>query len=116
MIASSCSSVGAARSAIGTRRQRRPRRRWRGTGRGWARPAELRRAALLFFFEAVSDAADGLDVVGGRAELLAHCLPEGDALERTVDSHISKLRKKLEALGIKGMLYGVRGVGYRLWE
>lgn len=48
-----------------------------------------------------------------RAELLAHCLPESDALERTVDSHISKLRKKLEALGIMGIPDGVRGVGYR---
>lgn len=53
--------------------------------------------------------------VFSRAELLSHCLPENDALERTVDSHISKLRKKLEELGIQGMPYGVRGVGYRLW-
>ena len=30
-----------------------------------------------------------------RDELLHACLPEGDTLERTVDSHISKLRKKL---------------------
>ncbi|WP_041717356.1 response regulator [Alloalcanivorax dieselolei] len=50
-----------------------------------------------------------------RAELLAACLPEGDALERTVDSHISKLRKKLEELGVKGIPAGIRGVGYRLW-
>lgn len=48
-----------------------------------------------------------------RAELLAHCLPEGDTLERTVDSHISKLRKKLEALDIQGVPASVWGVGYR---
>lgn len=54
--------------------------------------------------------------VFSRAELLASCLPEGDALERTVDSHISKLRKKLEDLGVKGIPIGVRGVGYRLWS
>ncbi|WP_343641847.1 response regulator [Roseateles sp.] len=48
-----------------------------------------------------------------RAELLEACLPEGDALERTVDSHISKLRKKLEDLGIDGVPASVRGVGYR---
>lgn len=54
--------------------------------------------------------------VFSRAELLAACLPEGDALERTVDSHISKLRKKLEDLGVNGMPVGVRGVGYRLWS
>ncbi len=50
-----------------------------------------------------------------RAELLAACLPEGDTLERTVDSHISKLRKKLEELGVKGIPVSIRGVGYRLW-
>ncbi|WP_454723888.1 MULTISPECIES: response regulator [Cupriavidus] len=50
-----------------------------------------------------------------RAELLAACLPEGDALERTVDSHVSKLRRKLEDLGVQGIPAGVRGVGYRLW-
>lgn len=50
-----------------------------------------------------------------RAELLEACLPEGDAQERTVDSHISKLRKKLEDLGVQGIPVGIRGVGYRLW-
>lgn len=54
--------------------------------------------------------------VFSRAELLAACLPESDALERTVDSHISKLRKKLEDLGVTGFPVGVRGVGYRLWS
>lgn len=49
-----------------------------------------------------------------RAELLASCLPEGDSLERTVDSHISKLRKKLEDVGIEGIPIGIRGVGYKL--
>jgi len=52
--------------------------------------------------------------VFGRAELLAACLPEGETLERTVDSHISKLRKKVEACGLTGVLDSVRGVGYRL--
>ena len=54
--------------------------------------------------------------VFSRAELLANSLPEGDALERTVDSHLSKLRKKIEGLGIADILSGVRGVGYRLWS
>jgi two-component system response regulator AdeR len=53
--------------------------------------------------------------VSSRAELMANCLPEGDTLERTVDSHISKLRKKLEDLNVHGVPVGVRGVGYRLW-
>lgn len=54
--------------------------------------------------------------VFSRAELLENCLPESDALERTVDSHISKLRKKLELLGIHGIPFGLRGAGYRLWS
>lgn len=49
-----------------------------------------------------------------RAELLVACLPEGNALERTVDSHVSKLRKKLEDCGMSGVLTSLRGVGYRL--
>ncbi|MCW2248598.1 two-component system response regulator AdeR [Azospirillum fermentarium] len=52
--------------------------------------------------------------VFSRAELLGACLPEGEALERTVDSHLSKLRKKLEAQGVVGVPVNVRGVGYRL--
>jgi two-component system, OmpR family, response regulator AdeR len=52
--------------------------------------------------------------VFGRAELLDKSLPDSDALERTVDSHISHLRRKLEAAGAPGLLAVVRGVGYRL--
>jgi len=52
--------------------------------------------------------------VFSRAELLDACLPEGEALERTVDSHMSKLRRKLEAGGAVGWCSGVRGIGYRL--
>ncbi|MFJ1311455.1 response regulator [Agrobacterium sp. P15N1-A] len=49
-----------------------------------------------------------------RSELVDACLPEGEALERTVDSHVSNLRRKLAAAGADGLLSGVRGVGYRL--
>ncbi|MFD2235246.1 response regulator [Phaeospirillum tilakii] len=52
--------------------------------------------------------------VFGREELLVACLPEGETLERTVDSHLSKLRRKLETAGIEGVPASVRGVGYRL--
>lgn len=52
--------------------------------------------------------------VFSRMELLGACLPEGEALERTVDSHLSKLRKKLEGQGVMGVPTNVRGVGYRL--
>lgn len=49
-----------------------------------------------------------------RSELLLHCMADRDALERTVDSHVSKLRKKLEEHNLHSMLINVRGVGYRL--
>ncbi len=49
-----------------------------------------------------------------RLELVDACLPEGDALERTIDSHVSNARKKLHKAGAIGFLETVRGVGYRL--
>lgn len=49
-----------------------------------------------------------------RAELIDACLPEGEALERTVDSHISNLRRKLAQADADQLLIGVRGVGYKL--
>lgn len=49
-----------------------------------------------------------------RADILDACLPESDALVRTVDTHISNLRKKLEALGQMDFFPAVRGIGYRL--
>lgn len=67
-------------------------------------------------FKLLAQLASAPKRVFSRAELLANCLPESDALERTVDSHISKLRKKLDGLGIKDIPNGVRGVGYRLWN
>lgn len=51
--------------------------------------------------------------VFSRAELLALCSPESESLERTVDSHISKLRRKIEDLGLLGTPASIRGVGYR---
>lgn len=52
--------------------------------------------------------------VFSREELMQSCLPESDKLERTVDSHLSKLRKKLEAVDIFDVPFCVRGIGYRL--
>lgn len=51
-----------------------------------------------------------------RFELLESCMPEAETLERTIDSHVSKLRRKLEDLGVEGMPVSVRGVGYKLVE
>lgn len=54
--------------------------------------------------------------VFSRAELLAACLPESDALERTVDAHLNSVRRKLAAVGVTDALVTVRGAGYRLTE
>ncbi|UNK40503.1 response regulator (plasmid) [Shinella sp. H4-D48] len=51
-----------------------------------------------------------------RADILDACLPESDALVRTVDTHISNLRRKLEELGQTGFFPAVRGVGYRFFD
>ncbi len=51
-----------------------------------------------------------------REHLIEHCLPESDALERVIDSHLSKLRRKLDDAGQPGLIETVRGVGYRLWH
>ena len=48
-----------------------------------------------------------------RQALLEACMPESDALERVVDTHIYNLRKKLESVGKTEMLINVRGIGYR---
>lgn len=48
-----------------------------------------------------------------RLFLLEHCLPESDALERVVDTHVYNLRRKLEAAGVSDVLPAVRSVGYR---
>ncbi|KYK41018.1 MULTISPECIES: response regulator [Stenotrophomonas] len=54
--------------------------------------------------------------VHSRISLLHACLPEGETQERTIDSHVSKLRRKLESVGINGIPATVRGVGYRFLE
>ncbi|KAA0595392.1 two-component system response regulator AdeR [Azospirillum lipoferum] len=52
--------------------------------------------------------------VFSRAELIDACLPESDTLERTIDTHASNIRRKLQAAGLAAFFEGVRGVGYRL--
>lgn len=52
--------------------------------------------------------------VFSRAELVDACMPGSDAMERTVDSHISNLRRKLAEAGAADHCAVVRGVGYRL--
>lgn len=52
--------------------------------------------------------------VFSRSDLVDACLPESEALDRTVDSHIAHLRRKLRRAGADVELSTVRGVGYRL--
>lgn len=54
--------------------------------------------------------------VFSRTELLERSMPESDALERTVDSHLRNLRRKLADAGAAEALETVRGIGYRLSE
>lgn len=51
-----------------------------------------------------------------RAELLTAVAPDSEALDRVIDSHVSKLRAKLVAAGCPDMIEPVRGIGYRLWQ
>ena len=65
-------------------------------------------------FRLLRHLADVAPRVVDRGELLEACLPEGDALERTVDSHLSKVRRRLAEAGAGELLQSVRGIGYRL--
>ena len=51
-----------------------------------------------------------------RAELLEASMPESDALERAVDSHLKNLRHKLAEAGVENAIETVWGFGYRLHE
>lgn len=84
--------------------------------RAIVRPANVNIAPRLTMteFRLLAHLARAPDRVFSRDELLEACLPEGETLPRTVDSHISKLRRKLEEAGATGLLQNVRGFGYRL--
>lgn len=82
----------------------------RVSGEGREVPLQL----TLTEFRILAHMARSPSRVFGRSELVDACLPGADALERTVDSHVSNLRRKLEEAGASGMLSVVRGIGYRL--
>jgi two-component system response regulator AdeR len=52
--------------------------------------------------------------VFSRTEIMQACFDNQAVLERTIDSHVSHLRRKLEGADAAGLLTNVRGVGYRL--
>ncbi len=49
-----------------------------------------------------------------RGELIERALPEHDLLERSLDSHLKNLRRKLASVGADGQLVTVRGMGFKL--
>ncbi len=49
-----------------------------------------------------------------RFELLEASMPESDALERAVDSHMKNLRQKLAEAGVPELIETVRSIGYRI--
>lgn len=49
-----------------------------------------------------------------RDAILGFCSDSGDMLDRTIDSHLSHLRKKLRVAGSAEQIVPVYGVGYRL--
>ena len=49
-----------------------------------------------------------------RSHLIEYCLPESGALDRVIDSHLSKLRRKLQQAGQGDLIETVRSIGYRL--
>ncbi len=52
--------------------------------------------------------------VFSRLELLDAALPERDALERVIDSHLKNIRRKLAKLGAGELIETVYGMGYSL--
>ncbi len=71
-------------------------------------------ALTLTEFRLLAHMARNPTQVFTRGDLVDACMPGSDALDRTVDSHVSKLRRKLHQAGAPDMPEGVRGVGYRL--
>lgn len=49
-----------------------------------------------------------------RADLIYACFPDSNMLLRTIDSHVSNLKRKLAGAGVDGYLETVRDVGYRM--
>jgi two-component system response regulator AdeR len=48
-----------------------------------------------------------------RASLMDAAMPDSEALDRTIDTHVANLRRKLAEKGQAGYITTVRGVGYR---
>jgi two-component system, OmpR family, response regulator AdeR len=82
--------------------------RWRATYDGHDLPVTVTEFRILHHLAAHPGR------VSDRAELLEVALPDSDALERVIDTHLKNLRRKLDEAGGSGLLETVRGAGYRL--
>lgn len=51
-----------------------------------------------------------------REKLIDECLPKNNCFNDTLNSHISKLRKKMSRCGLEGVPENVRKVGYKLGD
>ena len=80
----------------------------------WKATATATKCCSLTEFKLLHCMALAPTRIFSRSELMHECLPESEALERTVDSHVSKLRRKLDDVGMVNVPASVRGVGYRL--
>lgn len=65
-------------------------------------------------FRLLATLAEAPGRVFSRPELIERCMPESDAVDRTVDSHMRNLRRKLADAGAEKLVETVRGMGYRL--
>ncbi|NIF18186.1 response regulator transcription factor [Pantoea sp. Cy-639] len=76
---------------------------------GQEQPLDLTRSEFLLLAALLRTPSKAFS----RDELLTLCMPDSDALARIIDTHVHNLRRKLEAVGIHGVLVTVRSVGYR---
>lgn len=82
---------------------------------GWRSDAGVQRVPLtLTEFRMLAHMARYPMRVFSRSELADACMKGDEVLDRTVDSHLSKLRLKLRKVEAGDLVVGVRGVGYRL--
>jgi len=85
-----------------------------GHGRAQYDGRELALTATEFKLLAALAAAPGR--LFTRSELIERALPESDILERTLDSHLKNLRRKLSEAGAPELIVTMRGMGFRLEE
>lgn len=64
-------------------------------------------------FKVIDMLASSPHRIFSRAEIIETCFPESDAIDRVIDSHVSRIRFKLRDQGSPDRIQSVRGIGYR---